>query len=51
MDVRVWSKSHVEEVRKYKDEHYWGRGIKKPRQKKKRNEVAGRGDAQTPSRP
>jgi len=35
MEVRVWSKSHVEEVRKYKDEHYWGRGIKKPRQKKK----------------
>ncbi len=36
MEVRVWNKKHVEEVRKYKEEHYWGRGINKPRQKKKR---------------
>jgi hypothetical protein len=36
MEVRVWNKKHLEEVRKYKDEHYWGRGIKKPRQKKQR---------------
>src|SRR5258708_35522370 len=36
MEVRVWSRSHLEEVRKYKNEHYWGRGIKKPRQKKRK---------------
>jgi len=36
MGVRVWDEKDVGKVRKYKDEHYWGRGIKKPRQKKRK---------------
>ncbi len=37
MEVRVWSEKNVEEVRKYKVEHYWGRGNRKPRRKNKKD--------------
>lgn len=36
MEVRVWNAKNVAEVRKYKVEHYWGRGNKKPRRKNKK---------------
>ena len=32
--VRLWSEAAVEKVRRYKDDHYWGRGSKKPRREK-----------------
>jgi len=34
--IRLWSEADVEEVRQYKTDHYWGRGSKKPRKKKRK---------------
>ena len=34
--VRLWTEEDVKKVRQYKDEHYRGRGSKKPRAKKKK---------------
>ena len=31
MTVRLWSKSDLEKARKYKIEHYWGKGGRKRR--------------------
>jgi predicted DNA-binding transcriptional regulator AlpA len=34
--VRLWSAEDIEGLRKYKDNHYWGRGKKKPQSKQKK---------------
>jgi excisionase family DNA binding protein len=36
VQVRLWTESEVEQVRKYKAEHYWGRGSKRKRKKRKK---------------
>ncbi len=33
LSVRLWTNEDIEKVRKYKAEHYWGRGREKPRRK------------------
>ena len=33
MKVRLWSENEVNEVKRYKAEHYWGRGGRKKRKK------------------
>lgn len=35
IQVRVWTELEVEKVRKYKADHYWGKGGRKKRKKKK----------------
>ena len=32
--VRLWAEADVERVRKYKTEHYWGKGGRKKRRKR-----------------
>ncbi len=34
--VRLWSEGQVQIARKYKAEHYWGRGSRRRRSKKKK---------------
>lgn len=34
IQVRVWTEDDVEKVRKYKAEHYWGKGGRKKRKKR-----------------
>jgi predicted DNA-binding transcriptional regulator AlpA len=34
MQVRLWTEEDIERVRKYKADHYWGRGSRKKRKKK-----------------
>jgi predicted site-specific integrase-resolvase len=34
-EVRLWTEEDIARVRKYKAEHYWGLGNKKPRKKQK----------------
>lgn len=34
MNVRAWTEVDIQKVRKYKDEHYWGRGGRKKRKKR-----------------
>jgi excisionase family DNA binding protein len=36
VQVRLWTESEVQEVRKYKTNRYWGRGGRKKRRKKKK---------------
>ena len=46
MHVRAWTEEDIEKVRKYKAEHYWGRGGRKKRKKRdKQNKQAGRAGA------
>jgi excisionase family DNA binding protein len=35
IQVRVWNEDEVEKVRKYKADHYWGKGGRKKRKRKK----------------
>lgn len=34
MSVRLWSEDDVEAAKKYKTEHYWGKGGRKKRKKR-----------------
>jgi excisionase family DNA binding protein len=34
VEIRLWSDEDVEKLKKYKANHYWGRGSKKTRKKK-----------------
>ena len=34
--VRVWTEDDVEKVRKYKADHYWGKGGRKKRKKRRK---------------
>jgi excisionase family DNA binding protein len=34
MQVRLWGDADIEKVRKYKTEHYWGKGGRKKRNKR-----------------
>jgi predicted DNA-binding transcriptional regulator AlpA len=34
MNVRAWKEADIEEVRKYKASHYWGKGGRKKRKKR-----------------
>jgi predicted site-specific integrase-resolvase len=34
--VRLWTEEDIERIRKYKADHYWGLGNKKPRKKRKK---------------
>jgi len=36
LEIRLWTEGDIERLKKYKKEHYWGRGCKKPRKRKKR---------------
>jgi len=36
LEIRLWSEGDIERLKKYKKEHYWGRGSKKPRKRKKK---------------
>jgi len=35
LSIRLWTEADIEEVKKYKLEHYWGRGSRRNRRKKK----------------
>lgn len=35
VQVRLWDDEDVQRLRKYKAEHYWGKGGRKPRKNKK----------------
>lgn len=37
MEVRVWAEKDVERVRKYKADHYWGKGSRKKGRGKKKS--------------
>jgi excisionase family DNA binding protein len=34
MTVRLWSESDLEQAKRYKAEHYWGKGARKKRTKR-----------------
>ena len=34
LSIRLWTKADVETVRKYKRDHYWGKGKRRKRSKK-----------------
>jgi len=36
MKVRLWSEAEVQEAKKYKSEHYWGRGGRRKRSKRQK---------------
>jgi excisionase family DNA binding protein len=36
IQVRVWTEDEVEKVRKYKANHYWGKGGRKKRKKQRK---------------
>ena len=36
LEIRLWTENDIEKVKNYKKEHYWGRGSKKPRKKRKK---------------
>jgi hypothetical protein len=36
MTVRLWSESDLEKAKKYKSEHYWGKGTKRNRKKRRK---------------
>jgi excisionase family DNA binding protein len=35
LSIRLWTEADIEEVKKYRSEHYWGRGSRRNRRKKK----------------
>jgi predicted site-specific integrase-resolvase len=35
-EIRLWTEEDIERLKKYKAEHYWGLGAKKPRKKKRK---------------
>ena len=35
LSIRLWTEADIEEVKKYKLEHYWGRGSRRNKRKKK----------------
>jgi predicted DNA-binding transcriptional regulator AlpA len=43
IEVRLWTKAHVEKARKYKAEHYWGMGGRKKRKKRSKQTSGTRG--------
>jgi len=36
IQVRIWTEHEVENVRKYKADHYWGKGGRKKRKKQRK---------------
>lgn len=34
LSVRLWTEEDIERAKDYKAAHYWGRGLRKPREKK-----------------
>jgi predicted site-specific integrase-resolvase len=36
LQIRLWTEEDIEKLKKFKIEHYWGRGSKKPRKRKKK---------------
>ena len=36
LEIRLWTEEDIEKLKKYKKEHYWGRGSAKPRKRKKK---------------
>ncbi len=34
LSIRLWAKADIEKARKYKDEHYWGKGKRRRRSTK-----------------
>lgn len=35
LSIRLWTEADIEEVKKYKLQHYWGRGSRRNKRKKK----------------
>ncbi len=36
VSIRLWSEADVQKVKKYKADHYWGRGGRRSKRKKKK---------------
>lgn len=34
LSIRLWTEAEIEQVRKYKDKHYWGKGSRRRKGKK-----------------
>jgi excisionase family DNA binding protein len=35
LSIRLWTEADIEAVREYKARHYWGRGTRRPKKKKR----------------